>query len=523
MFAWGKWGGEMDRVAENYNKFIDKLQKIGQRLQESEKKFRGIFENSMEGIYQTTKGGKFITINPSLARMFGYESAEIMMEKVTDIGIQLYKDPKDRSKLLKILDKNDFIHEYQVEFYRKDKSTLWCSVSAKAYKNTENEIQYIDGFLTDITKRKKSEEALKQSHLELENRVAERTQELSNWIMELERRNTESALLRKMSEMIQVCNTDSEIYRVVQPYIQKLFPNTSGRLFEYDKKFNHLIPVITWGDSDGRDIEFVPDECWALRQGKPYFNPKQDNHLSCSHLLDTKDSDSLCVPMIICGDIIGLFYILKKEKLSEHDGFEERRELDQKQELAMTIAEHIAMALANIRLRESLKQQSIIDPLTGLHNRRFLDENMKRESFRMIRHNYTVGIIMIDVDHFKNFNDEYGHECGDSVLKALGRFLQNNTRGEDIICRYGGEEFVMILINTTLEGMQKKADDIHGKVRDALIVKCKDQSHKITISLGAALCPIHGKTLNNTLKAADEALYMAKHKGRDRVCMAEMN
>ena len=516
-----KWGGEMDIVAENYNSFINKLQKTREKLLESEHKFRGIFENSIEGICRISNDGKLLTINPALAKIFGYDSTERMMTAVTDINTEFFKNPEDTNKIFQLLDKNDSIREYQVQMCRRDRSDLWGALSIKAYKTQENKLLYMDGFITDITDRKASEEALQKSHLELENRVEERTEELSSWVRELERLNTENALFGRMTEMIQVCTKASEIYKIANQFSQKFFPETSGRLFEYDKENNHMFQMASWGEDDGPEQVFSPEDCWALRQGKPYLNGIQDPSLYCTHLEDLKKKSALCVPMMVRGEILGLLSITDHADSVSVGSESQGLGLAKKTEIGTTIAEHIAMALSNIRLQESLKQKSIIDQLTGLFNRRFLDESLKKEAFRMVRHKYKIGIIMIDVDHFKLFNDKYGHDCGDAVLKSLGEFIKFNTRGEDIACRYGGEEFVVILINTSQDGLKKKAENICTRVREDLSVKHKDQTYKITISVGAALCPVHADTLEKTMETADEALYQAKYEGRDRACIAQ--
>jgi len=146
--------------------------------------------------------------------------------------------------------------------------------------------------------------------------------------------------------------------------------------------------------------------------------------------------------LIVREEIIGLLHILslRNSKLSSET--DSSSVLEKKQGLSTIVSEHLAIALVNIRLRETLKRQSILDPLTGLYNRRFLNESLKQEEKRMIRDQFSVGILMVDVDYFKKINDTYGHECGDAVLKKLGWFLKNNFRGGDIVCRYGGEEFV---------------------------------------------------------------------------------
>jgi diguanylate cyclase (GGDEF)-like protein/PAS domain S-box-containing protein len=180
-----------------------------------------------------------------------------------------------------------------------------------------------------------------------------------------------------------------------------------------------------------------------------------------------------------------------------------------------------ALVLNNAQLREALQEQSIRDPLTGLFNRRYMEETLRREVQRVTRQLHPLGIIMIDIDHFKHFNDTHGHTVGDMLLQNLGQFLQSHVRGEDVACRYGGEEFILILPNTSLETARERAEHLR---QEAKRLQVQDNSHApqgITLSLGIAIYPEHGRTMQAALRAADAALYRAKQEGRDRVVVAD--
>jgi diguanylate cyclase (GGDEF)-like protein/PAS domain S-box-containing protein len=184
-------------------------------------------------------------------------------------------------------------------------------------------------------------------------------------------------------------------------------------------------------------------------------------------------------------------------------------------------ADLTALVLNNTQLREALREQSIRDPLTGLFNRRYMEETLKREVGRVTRQLNPLGIIMIDIDYFKHFNDTHGHTAGDTLLQGLGQFLQSHIRGEDVACRYGGEEFILILPNASVEIAQQRAEDLRKKVK-LLQMPGADQSQDgITLSIGIAIYPEHGRTMEAVLHAADAALYRAKQEGRDRVVIAE--
>ena len=187
-------------------------------------------------------------------------------------------------------------------------------------------------------------------------------------------------------------------------------------------------------------------------------------------------------------------------------------------QLGTSVAEGMALALANLRLREIMRNQAIRDSLTGLYNRRYLEETLEREVHRGNRLGTCIGIIMMDLDHFKPYNDSYGHTAGDEVLRAAGHLIQNQVRGEDIACRYGGEEFLLIMPGASLEVVQHRAETI---VREVKQLHLQNHAfHPITISAGVAIFPDNGATADLVLQSADQALYRAKAAGRDRVMVA---
>jgi diguanylate cyclase (GGDEF)-like protein len=191
------------------------------------------------------------------------------------------------------------------------------------------------------------------------------------------------------------------------------------------------------------------------------------------------------------------------------------------QTLSVTVGDHISLALANIRLRETLHHQVVHDALTGLFNRRYLEETLEREIFRGRRKGVSLGLIMLDLDHFKRFNDTYGHEAGDNLLRTLGGFLEKHVRREDVACRYGGEEFVLILAEASQEIVCQRAEEIRREFPKVPVRYRGQALESVTLSLGVAMFPEHGATGRDVLRAADDAMYRAKAQGRDRVVVAE--
>jgi diguanylate cyclase (GGDEF)-like protein len=182
-----------------------------------------------------------------------------------------------------------------------------------------------------------------------------------------------------------------------------------------------------------------------------------------------------------------------------------------------SVAEHIGLSLANFRLRESLKAQSIRDSLTGLFNRRFMEESLDRELHRARRTGRPVSVLMIDVDGLKAFNDSMGHEAGDRLIRATGAHLGEGVRAEDIVCRYGGDEFTLIFPETGLDDARSRAETICRGFAD---VDTGAGAMKPSLSIGVASSAEQGFDPAALVAAADAALYRAKETGRDRVVSA---
>jgi len=362
-------------------------------------------------------------------------------------------------------------------------------------------VSYIIASGADVTERKQIEAAHQQAN-----------QQLSNWVNELERRNREIAYLSYTVDVLQACPTLEEACTTLAQLVQSLFPQASGGIFLSRTTKSLVEPVATWGvPLLANQAAFNPDDCWALRLGKPHWVDDADDGLLCKHVYHSLPAESLCVPLMAHRETFGVLYLgsLEKEILSP-----------EKRQLAIAVAEHIAPTLANLKLRETLKNQSIRDSLTSLFNRRYMEEALEREMLRCDRKQQPLSIIMLDVDRFKRFNDTLGHDAGDAVLRELGRCLQSYVRGSDIACRYGGEEFTLILPEASLGVTQLRAEQIRTAVKQ-LQVECSGQPvGAITLSLGVASFPKHGLEGEAILKAADTALYRAKQEGRDRVIVA---
>ncbi len=177
--------------------------------------------------------------------------------------------------------------------------------------------------------------------------------------------------------------------------------------------------------------------------------------------------------------------------------------------------------LVEVRKTErTLRRQALRDPLTGLFNRRFFDAGLAQQIMRSRRSGEPASLLMLDIDHFKNYNDEYGHEAGDAVLRAIGQLLQTQVRGSDVACRFGGEEFVILMPDAPLESAKERGKQILEAIRGLEIPHQGHLLPSVTASLGVAAFPSHASDAEGILEAADNALYMAKRTGRDRMVVS---
>jgi diguanylate cyclase (GGDEF)-like protein len=314
-------------------------------------------------------------------------------------------------------------------------------------------------------------------------------------------------LLNAMGDALQACLTTDEAYATVALYAPRLLPGTSGMLFINDAQKGVFGSAAQWGDGSATVSAFKAEDCWALRRGKPHAVTESSVNLPCPHTAGGTTAHTLCIPLSAGGKTIGLLHV------SGH--------IEQVSAFAASVAEHLGLALSNLILRADLRQLSIHDPLTGLHNRRYMEESLETEIHRAERKGHTIGVIMIDIDHFKAFNDGYGHAAGDEMLRSIGDLVQANLRAGDIACRYGGEELVLILPEAGVDVAAHRAEDMRLRARALSVMYGEIKLPPVTLSLGVAVYPGHGLARDELLAAADGALYAAKQGGRDRVVVAE--
>jgi diguanylate cyclase (GGDEF)-like protein/PAS domain S-box-containing protein len=463
-------------------------------LRASEERYRELFENANDMVYTIDLAGNITSLNKAAERITGYARADALQMKFAQFVAPDYLETARR-----MMELQESAATYELEIITRDGQRVALEISTHIIAR-DGQAVGVQGIARDITERKKTEDALQQAK-----------QNLEAWVRELEQRTREMTLLSEMGDMLRACLTMEEAYSVIVRVAQQIFPAQAGALYVISSARNLVESVAIWGDESLVERAFSPDQCWALRRGRVHWVEDSSLGLLCRHLPHPAPEGYLCVPMMAQSEALGVLYLTQPP---------DSRLTEAKQRLAVTMAEHIAMALSNLKLHETLRSQSIRDPLTGLFNRRFMEESLALELRRAVRNQRPLGVIMLDLDRFKHFNDTYGHDAGDTLLRELGTLLQTNIRGEDIACRYGGEEFTLILPEGNAEVTHQRAEAL----REA--IKRMDISHRgrplgrLTASMGVAIFPEHGRSGEALLQAADVSLYQSKDAGGDKVTLA---
>lgn len=341
---------------------------------------------------------------------------------------------------------------------------------------------------------------------------------LNTLMLEQQQAGDDLQQLNNLNASLLSCTDHGEACRIIGHFLQRLFPDVAGALYLYRSSRNVLEQHGGWGQLTG-DVppRILSEECWALRRGTLH-QWRDRGDLACAHYgADQHRHPSLCLPMMALGETLGLLYVQGTSVAADHEGFFDAARL----QLLQTTASQIASAVANLNLRAALHSQSIRDPLTGLYNRRYLEETMQREEMRARRSGQPMSIVMADIDHFKQYNDTQGHQAGDSLLQSFGEVLGRVVRDEDIACRYGGEEFILVLPGAALEKAMQRAEEVRTAVMRLRARQGGRSLPDVTASFGVASFPQHGDQWRDVLRQADQALYAAKQQGRNRCVAAD--
>jgi diguanylate cyclase (GGDEF)-like protein len=320
----------------------------------------------------------------------------------------------------------------------------------------------------------------------------------------------EVRLLGELNEWLQSSKSLDELFYMVTRFLTHLLPDSAGSIYVYSNSRDVLDGASAWNGGVHRP-HIHPEDCWGLRRGRTYSFAEGEVKFKCSHVHEGEATNYICIPFLAHGETVGLMH------LEAHDHVTSEQFATQKK-LAQMCAEQISLAIANVRMRDELHHQAIRDVLTGLYNRRHLMDTLRRRI--ETRRAEPFAIISIDVDYFKKFNDNHGHDAGDTVLRTIGETMNASVDGTEIACRMGGEELLILLPDATLEIAMARADALRETIAALKVRYAEKELPQITISVGVSQFPLHGTTPQDLIRAADEALYVAKDAGRNQVVAA---
>lgn len=312
----------------------------------------------------------------------------------------------------------------------------------------------------------------------------------------------------QMMHRLQACETLDELAGVVACFAPQTFPDLAGKLYLLDENRNALTLAGSWLEPKYSAASFPPTACWGLRRGRPHASNGAHKDVCCLHIADA-ESKSLCIPLVAHGDAIGLLYF--EESAETHAAPQEAARL-----YLELMSDNIALALANMRLRERLANLAARDGLTGLLNRRCLDEALEHHAAAA---DGQIACIMVDIDHFKRFNDNFGHDAGDAVMQHVAQILRDVVGEAGSAYRFGGEEFTVLMPNANEASALAKAEQIRTQIAAAPLAHHGRMLNNVTVSLGLAVSPDDGPPAS-LFKRADAALLQAKSNGRNRTVLA---
>ena len=446
---------------------------------------RSLIEASLDPLVTISADGKIMDVNSATEKATGVSRDKLIGSDFSNY----FTDPQKARDGYQLAFSQGMVRDYPLAICHVDGRITDVLYNATVYRDEQGNIAGLFAAARDITALKKAQHELEEAILQMQ-------------------------VVREMTDLLQSCQKLDEAYPIIKAALIRLFPESIGGIYIADKLGSTLILADTWGQSELETV-FTQDECWAIRRGLVHvallensLNPK------CDHVKQTT-TPYVCIPLLAHGNTLGLIHIQCAPECGN------QADMQRKLAIAETAAESARLALANLTLREELRALSIRDPLTGLFNRRFLEEALDRELVRMARAQKMLAVAMLDIDHFKLFNDNHGHDAGDQVLKQTAHLMAGFRKGNDIVCRYGGEEFLIVISEIDPETAIERLEKLRVSIENMPIHLGTLTQQQITISIGVSIYPLHGNHRIDLITRADQALYEAKTSGRNRVVLAK--
>ena len=466
-----------------------------------------LVQNSPLGIIVLDRQGAVELANSAFEKLFQCDRHELALIDISRLAVS-EDEASDSKELIRQIFAGKAVRK-TIQHRQRDGGILDLAMHGVPL-SVRGEVRGAYLIYEDVSEQAKASEAQRR-HAESLNQL----------VKELELRTIQTSLLNEMGSLLACSAEVQEACDVVANSAQKLFSDSpAGALYLFRSSRDLIEAAVRWGNRDVLTPAFPSDACWSLRRGQPHWSGHLGNDIACQHLTKSSTTDSLCVPMVAQGNTVGILHLVFASTAGDRYQSPAESLRDSRQRLAVSAASSVALSLASLQLRATLREQSIRDPLTRLFNRRFLEESLTRELQVAGRKRQSIAVLFLDLDHFKRFNDIFGHDAGDMVLQSLADLFRNFFRTTDLCCRYGGEEFAIILPESTSADAAIRADALRSEVK-ALRLQYKKQSlGQLTVSVGVAAFPEHGSTAEELLKIADQCLYESKARGRDVVTVA---
>ena len=457
-----------------------------------------VMRHSSDGVVISDPSRRALWVNPAFMAQTGYAIADLAGKEPGTVLQGRDTDPETIQTIRQACAQRREIRA-DILNYTKAGTAFWVDLKVTPVYDSSGRHTHFISTMRDISERK----ALEQQNEEMRH-----TEEL---------RQSERHLLALTSEWLYSAKSYDELLMVIQRAMHTLIPEADGALYIYDDTRSMLHLATSWGTMPAFALDMLPDDCWALRRGRAYAFGLKPIQFACDHV-SKRDTPYFCLPIIAHGETIGLMHVV-------FDGFEEgglmrnMREsvLRNRWDISLICAEQISLAVANVRLRHELHDRSVRDLLTGLWNRRWFMERAMREVSLAARDQRALALISLDVDHFKSFNDRFGHEAGDLVLREVGHTLQQAASDKVHPCRIGGEEFTLLCLDHDLDTASAQAETLRLAIAARSLAMAGQTLPQVTVSAGIGVLGRDGQRLEDVMKAADLALYRAKADGRNCV------
>lgn len=483
-------------------------QRSEEALRQSERLFKLIAETIDEVFWMNdAELQKVLYISPAYERVWGRPRSEAYAHPKAFLDA-VHPDDKEKTFAMLAGLQTGLPFELEFRIVRPDGTVASIRDQAFPVRNESGELECYVGIAQDITERKLVEAQVRRSN-----------EELSASVWKLEMKGIQETILSEMRTFLQACTSTLEMGPVIAHSLRMLLPGSEGTLFLLSPSKTDLEAAVSWRDGPEQPDEnaFPPDACWALRTGRLHLVDDLKSGLLCLHLGHSAATAHACMPLTANSEVLGLLHIQSRPAAGP---VEAREMIAVLEGISSMLSELLSLSISNLRLGETLRTQAIRDPLTGLFNRRYMEETLQREIHRATRNQKQVSIVMADIDHFKAFNDLHGHAAGDVVLTGLAAFLRSQMRVFDIPCRYGGEEFTLVFIESSLEDTIIRCNELREQLKELKFRYAGQEVGPVSLSLGVSVYPANGPKVEDLLRAADAALYQAKQTGRDRVVPA---